>query len=284
MLLVVVMDYTIGHLLKLYYFKQKSGVLYNSTYAIDSTKEDVLVFGSSKAMHHYVPSIFEDSLKMSFYNCGRGGQDLFYSMAVFSAVIKRYQPKYVLIDILPNEFTYSNRDRLASILPYSDNPTIKEFVPYKGNFEKYKLLSKIYPYNSLLVTILKGDFGKNDLNDYKGFVMLSNVSKNHPAKEIAETGSIDMEKVNLLGRIVTQLDQLKINNCIVISPSYLKYKEGGPTPNIADSICKKSHYSKFVNYSDRSGFRDYRLFSDDEHLNGDGAHFFSKSLIKELRL
>jgi len=34
---------------------------YRTTYVMDSTKADILVFASSRASHHYVPEIFEDT-------------------------------------------------------------------------------------------------------------------------------------------------------------------------------------------------------------------------------
>lgn len=40
----------------------------------DEVDANILIFGSSRAAHHYVPSILSDSLDMSCYNCGLDGQ------------------------------------------------------------------------------------------------------------------------------------------------------------------------------------------------------------------
>ena len=69
-LTLILIDLLAGALLKTLYFKQKYESL---TYDINYADQDVLVFGSSRALHHYVPSIFENKLHMSFYNCGRDG-------------------------------------------------------------------------------------------------------------------------------------------------------------------------------------------------------------------
>ena len=53
------LDFFLGNLLKYMYFRQGFGELYLTTYAIDSTKANVLIFGSSTANHHYNSKIFE---------------------------------------------------------------------------------------------------------------------------------------------------------------------------------------------------------------------------------
>jgi len=77
-ILMVVLDYSVGYFLKKTYFSQKSGVDYRTTYAINGVRSDILILGSSRATHHYNPSIIEDSLKMSAFNGGRDGCSIFY--------------------------------------------------------------------------------------------------------------------------------------------------------------------------------------------------------------
>ena len=47
---------------------------------MELTKADLLVFGSSRANHHYVPEVFEDSLKLTFYNTGKDGSGIFITL------------------------------------------------------------------------------------------------------------------------------------------------------------------------------------------------------------
>jgi hypothetical protein len=66
LVIIALFDLMIGFLLNYLYFRQKSGLFYRATYAIEKTNADVLVFGSSRANHHYVPEVFEKRFRMSF--------------------------------------------------------------------------------------------------------------------------------------------------------------------------------------------------------------------------
>ncbi|MGH2649255.1 MAG: hypothetical protein ACRDE8_16865, partial [Ginsengibacter sp.] len=59
---IIFLDFAIGSLLSSFYFKQKSGFLYRTTYAIEKTNEDVIIFGSSTATHDYYPGVFKERL------------------------------------------------------------------------------------------------------------------------------------------------------------------------------------------------------------------------------
>jgi len=83
---VFLIDCTIGTTLQYFYFKQESGFLYRTTYAIEKTKADVLIFGSSRASRHYNPNIFTNRIHLSCYNVGHDGNFILYQYAVLNAV------------------------------------------------------------------------------------------------------------------------------------------------------------------------------------------------------
>ena len=120
-------DYVIGNVLKTFYFKQESGLQYRTTYSIDKTTADVLIFGSSTANHNYEPNAFEKGLGMSFYNAGADGSSIFYDYGILRAVLKRYKPKIAILSFEASEFfEYQNSyDELSALLPYyEDHPEI----------------------------------------------------------------------------------------------------------------------------------------------------------------
>jgi hypothetical protein len=163
-IVVFVIDFSIGKTLRYYYFKETSGLHYRTTYSMEKTEAELLVLGSSRANHHYVPEIFEDELKMSFYNTGRDGSRLLYNYAVFRSILKRYTPKIIILDIGFDEL-YSDAEeyaRLSPLLPYYKNhPEIRDLIEKRSSFEKIKLLSNIYPFNSSLLAIAMGNLEVN---------------------------------------------------------------------------------------------------------------------------
>ena len=94
-----ILDFIIGSLLSYYYFKQDSGTLFNTTYAIEDTKADILIFGTSKANHSYNTETLTERLNLSAYNTGRDGSSIFYDYAILKAVLKRYSPKIIILDV-----------------------------------------------------------------------------------------------------------------------------------------------------------------------------------------
>lgn len=176
LLVLIILDYTIGRTLRFFYFKETSGLHYRTTFSMDSTRADILIFGASRANHHYVPEVFEDSLKMSFYNTGRDGNGIFYQVAVLKSVLLRYTPRIIIFDYA-GSFMKEEKDynRLSSILPYyKSHGEIREIVELKSPFEKIKLLSEVYPFNSQLLTIAIGnlEINKKRKPDNKGYVPL----------------------------------------------------------------------------------------------------------------
>lgn len=281
---VIIVDVAIGSGLKCLYKNQSSGLLYRANYAIETTTADILVLGSSRANHHYDPKVFEENLNATFYNGGRDAQGAVYSCAVASSVIQRYRPKCIIIDIRPNEFTTSDEDNIATILPYKDDKAIRSFFSYKGPFEEIKLFSQIYPYNSMLTNLLLGimPFNKTRTKDYKGYLALQGIKDTAQLAESRETNPIDTAKVRYFNSLLKELDKKRIPALVVISPVRGDLVEGA-TVKLSKSMCDKFKSIKFLNFAHHQISKDARYFNDGFHLNDAGAVTFSRELVRSLR-
>jgi len=287
LLLVFIFDRVAGSIAKHFYFKQVAGAFYRTTYAIDSTKADILVFGSSRANHHYVPEIFEDSLKMSFYNTGSEGNFLIYNYAVFKSIISRYKPKLIILDINPGELFYNKADyeRLSSLLPYYDeHPEIHSIVEMRSPYERYKLFSSVYPYNSSLLTIAIGnlEYNKTRKGDRKGYLPLLNRMKEPEQLTLIKyDGVIDTVKLKALESIMFLCKKNNIKLVNVISPIYASTKFD-ITGKMVSELAKKFN-AGFVDFSaDTLFLNHFSWFQDVSHLNNEGASIFSSKLASEL--
>ena len=90
---VLLFDVIIGTTLRHFYFTQKTGLQYRTTYSLDSTNQEIIILGPSTANHHYIPKIIEDSLRLSCYNAGRDGSGLLYNLAVQRAILCGHPPQ-----------------------------------------------------------------------------------------------------------------------------------------------------------------------------------------------
>ncbi len=73
------MDAVLGDVLKYYYFRQKSGWIYETNYAVEKSTEPLLIFGSSTATHDYDPKVFKSQLNIPAHNVGKDGHLIFSS-------------------------------------------------------------------------------------------------------------------------------------------------------------------------------------------------------------
>lgn len=286
-LLIILTDQVIGRIIRHFYFTQESGLYYRTTFAIDSTNADILVFGSSRANHHYVPEVFEDSLGLSFYNSGRDGNFLLFNYAVFKSIVRRYTPKILLFDVNPDELNYEKTDyeRLSALFPYYKNHNeIRSTVELKSPFEKYKLISEIYPFNSSLITIIIGnlELNKSRKTDKKGYVPLENQIKDPLLHKIEPPkNSIDENKMNAISDIIKYCNTNNIRLIFIQSPMFAivgKTTSSEYFEKVAWE--KKAIFWNFIN--DQEFLHNPEYFQDQDHLNDKGAILFSKLVAQKI--
>lgn len=288
----VTTDFVLGNLLRYMYFRQNSGWLYRTTYAIDSTRADLLIFGSSRANHHYYTREFEQRLNLSGYNTGRDGNAIFYHYAVLQAVLKRYTPKVAILDFSHGEFmkTQDSYDRISSLLPYYEkHPEIRPVIQLKSPYEKYKLASSIYPYNSLLFQIIAGNSGYNknrqNRNDDYGYVPLHK-TWHGPLNfdSTFEKYELDTLKVKYFRSFVKDCVNADIKLYIILSPCYLRFRNDDISVNIARQTALEYHIP-FYDFSDEPVFLgNPEIYADESHLNDSGAKLYSEMVIDRIIL
>ena len=289
--IIFLLDFSIGIVLKYLYFKQDSGLLYRTTYAIDSTKAEILIFGSSTANHHYTPDAFEKRTHLSFYNTGRDGNTIFYNYSILQGVLQRYSPKIVILDFNKGEFKKDQRsyDRISSLLPYYDqHPEIRSIIQLKSPYEKYKLLSKIYPFNSMLFTIGVGTTEYNRsreyINDKEGYVPLNKVWKR---KITFNTSFLEYEfdsnKINTFKSFIKDCANSNVKLYVSVSPTFKKYTHKDQSIEAAQRIANKFKIPFYDFSSDTSFLNHIGLFADVLHLNDKGAKIYSNKVVDKIQ-
>jgi hypothetical protein len=286
--IIFILDLFVGNILEHFYFKQNSGLQYRTTYSIEKTEAEILIFGSSRANHHYNPAIFEKRLNLSFYNVGRDGNYIFYHLAVLRGVLKRYSPRIVILDFVSGEFK-KNRisyDRLSTLLPYyKKHPEMQSIINLKSKYEKLKMLSNIYPYNSSIFTIAIGntEFNKNRSLDFKGYIPLTK-TWNGPILigNDSYKYNIDSIKIKAFESFIQDCSNSKAKLYIVCSPYLINSTGTDYSLELARKISKKfnieffdfSHHPKFITNP--------KLFADVFHLNEVGSKIFSNIVIDSI--
>jgi hypothetical protein len=287
LVLVGLLDFVCGKVLQFLYYKQKSGYDYRTSYAIDSANQPGLIFGSSRASHHYVTNILADSFGMAFYNVGRDGQSILYDYAILKAILKRYTPKLVLLDYQDEELFYfpDSYERLSCLLPYAKtHPEINHSVQMRSGYEKLKMISQVYPYNSLFFSILGGisSGAKGRVEEENGYLPLDHPfhSLNADQNKFLSMREPDSNKIKTFDAFIGLCKQKGIELYVVMSP-YFDPVNVKFTKLINERIrltgVPHFNYSRFPGIV---GNVDY--FSDEKHLNRKGSEIFSRDLISRI--
>ncbi|HMO60639.1 MAG TPA: SGNH/GDSL hydrolase family protein [Ferruginibacter sp.] len=289
LLIVIVLDAACGGILRYFYFRQSSGWNYRTTYALEQTTDSLLIFGSSRAVQQYHPEVFENKLELSYYNCGRDGNFNLYNYAMLQAVLKRHTPKIIVLDFMKAQFKENpaEYDRLSILLPYyKHHPEIREIIHMRGPFERYKLLSASYPFNSTLFSTLTGNMAFNEKRNphIKGYVIFDN-TWDKPVKTITAPPpayTIDSTFLRLYESFIQDCQKAGVQLYIVCSPYYELSPFTDYSIEKGKSIARQYNVDFFDYSKDSILISQQALFSDSMHLNDEGAKVFSARVAEDI--
>ena len=282
-LCVILLDFLIGKSLEFFYFKQKKGRVYNITVALEKQTSDVLILGSSRAMHHYNPEILSDSLKRSCYNAGYDGQSILYCKGVLDVVLERHKPKVVILDLTLSEFDQkeTSYDMLYALNPYvKRHPILWKTLSLKSKAEKIKHFSSIYPYNSMIVEIaignMSGSLKKREISE-NGFTPSIGIWKEKITTVDFPDSALDAVKTKAFKDICSFCSENNIDLYVVISPAFHIIENVSSSISYLERVCDSLNVP-LLNFINDINYMDNHHYKDMTHLNAQGADLFSKDV------
>ena len=217
---------------------------------------------------------------------GRDGYFIFYQTALLQSILKRYTPKKIILDFSGSlSYSQNDLDRLSAIMPYyENNKEISYILNLKSNFEFLKLNSKLYRYNSMITTIIKGNYYKINNDTYNGFKPLIGQMDEHlvSSNYIKQVKlKVDKDKMYVLEEFFRLSKKNNIEIIVVLSPMFeVLSSTHDESVKIIKSLSKKYKF-EFIDFSDSKDFiGKYHLFKDKDHLNSIGADLFTKRLME----
>lgn len=248
--------------------------------------EDILIFGSSRAVHHYNAKMLKDSLGMDCYNCGEDGQGIILNYGRLLMEMERRQPKMVIYDVQPDYDIEENDNTkyLKWLKPHYNRKGIPDIVKSIDERESWKLLSHLYRYNSEYILLLIALAHSNEKASDNGYFPLNgqmDTMKIDETRAASNTGiKTDSIKILYLKKMIDELKGCQL--VFVVSPTWYGNNSNDKLKKI-ETICKERN----ITYLDFSNLPKYvhqnELFKDGMHLNSKGADEFTKDLIKKLR-
>lgn len=282
---VVVMDFLFGFGFSWLRSHATGGSTANCDYIANRAKDDIIILGSSRATHHYIPQIIEDSLGMSCYNCGEEGNGIVLAYGRYKMLTNRYKPKLVIYEITP-EYDYgtkdSNKKYLGYLRPYYAMEGIKMlFDDFDDELSPLKMMSKMYQNTAkLLPNIVDNMIYRENMKGYSPLYGKINVKtiKNSVGTKKQE---IDSLKLKYVEKIIIDAKSKNIPIVFVISPKY------GEISNLsryepAISLCNNYGIQCYNFINQRSIADNAEFFQDNEHMNNQGAIAYTQMLVKEV--
>lgn len=285
--LFVIADKAVG-LVAIYLFDHaKSGATEKNKYIANRTNENLLIFGSSRGVHHYDPRILEDSLGVSCYNCAYDGCGIITAYGLLVTLTEHYTPQVIIYDVMP-KFDYlmdgeSNAKYLGplKLLKLENvNPEVDSIFINVSPSEKWKMMSNMYKINSKLIQLITENLTKRNVT-INGYLPVNKKMLQNPRiKEEGLPTIIDEMKRYYLAKFVQLCKQKNIWLVFYVSPSFKKtldyqfdyIKELSQEENIP-----------FVNhYCDTNFVWNPDYFYDSVHMNQTGATAYSKIVASEM--
>lgn len=288
LLVLIAIDIVFGIIFRRIIEISPDGRYYKANYSLSQCNEEIIIFGSSRAETNYTPFIFEDSLKLSTWNTGRGGQSLPFWYAMELGILDDNIPKIAVVnierDFLSSDMSNSYQ-RAGFLRPYYfKHNEIHPVIDKISKSEKYLMFSNLYAFNSsfyylLRPFLLKGLDGKKELKGWK--TRDGVISKPRRDYNIyASKQSLNEETVKLFNLFIENLTTEYCDVYVVISPNYKQLIEYSPTIEYVSNMKNVT----LLDYSNNKIFVDNHLYyKDPSHLNIKGAVEFSKYISHEIK-
>ena len=284
--LMAVIDVACGWIFGILRSKARGGQTHKNEYISNVCEDDILILGSSKADHHYVPSVFEDSLGLTCYNAGEMGCGIIPAYVRYKMVSQRHKPKLVLYEVTPGyDYIVDNgySSYLGVIRQYTGDKMVRDiYLDFSDGLEGLRLMSNMYRNNSKLVANTKDLLAGADA--YKGYEPLyGKISSAKPvatAKD-AKNVAIDSLKWKYMERLIEDAKKDNVPIVFIVSPSY-----SGKLPQDYDPImdmCEKYGVPLVNNIESDSFVQNKEMFQDVTHLNHAGAMAYSQMIIPQIR-
>jgi hypothetical protein len=251
-------------------------------------KAELVIFGNSRAFHHYDPNVLERVTGQSAFNAGRDGLGIPYMRGVSDVLLNTYHPKTVIIEIRPRDirtvFCRNQIHRVAWLAPYmNQSGAVKDMLYRQGWNQRIKYLSKAYCFNSQPLYFFYDLVKRKHI--IKGYEPLSKQFTLEKARKTPRQGltlSFDMnaECISLLRSAIRDIKKCGASVFLITSPKW-----GGMAAYEPDVLPIFSFYEQLA---DQEGvpylkimeeaypeFSDISLFADRNHLNRKGATILS---------
>lgn len=259
-------------------------------FSLNEVNTPVVIVGSSRAAHHYVSQMIEDSCDMQVYNVARDGCFFTYNYCVINSILDRYSPKIIIWE---NDFNYLYQgveDPLEDLYPYySKNKWITGVINEECLWkERVRLSSNLYLYNSCVHRILMRYISRNSFVDgtQKGYLPLMPKAQLQPLELTHEKEThhqLCQKKMERVRATLIRASENHVKLVIVDSPKYKICNQNNSSTKMMHKICDECGALFLDNSQLPEILSHVEYFNDAVHMNDDGAKIYTNIFISQIK-
>lgn len=284
--IVVAADFALGSLLGYISSSISVGGQGRDNYIANDSQDDIYVFGSSRAVHHYNSEIIEEGLGLPCYNCGDDGAGIILAYGRLEMIKERHKPQIIIYDVNP-DFDLKVNDNhkyLGWLKSHYEKSCIRPIFYSVDKTERLKMMSHLYRYNSrFLQNIFVYLTGRANDGGIKGYRPLSGEfdrMRTRSDKQLDQMKDyrIDSLKLSYINKFIKSSEGSSLY--FVLSPIWYGMDSLEVQP-IRD-LCKQNSIPFYDYSSDSRYIHNDDLFKDGSHLNSSGADAFTNELVMRI--
>lgn len=278
---VVVVDILFGVACQYMNDHSKGGGVKSRYYVCKESTEDVLVFGSSRAKHHYVPDIIEDSLGMTCYNTGEDGNGIILCYGFLKMITERYNPKLIIYDVTGFDmYEDDNMKYLDLMKPYYYEPGVDSIFWEVNPKSRIMMLSNLYRFNTTCLRVI-GNY-IHPMNNYpKGYLAIYKTMDYEPEYK-EEVKKEDTLKIHYFEKFIKLTHDKDIKLVCCGSP-YYKAPSNDNNYQPIKQLCERYDVPFYYFGADPDISQNKSFFSDRTHMNDNGARLYTSKLISVIK-
>lgn len=240
---------------------------------------DVVILGSSRASHHYVPQILTDSLGLSCINLGEDGQGILYCYSLAHMMLENNAPRVIVYEFGTQDYVKGVGDNInpLSVVYGKDAEVDDIFKNVKSDIATSINVFSSYRYNALLHKVAMNSY--ETAMPHMGYKPLYGSKKDGNKITVDDSETIvDDYKIEVFKRLVSECKEKKVLLIGVYSPKYSisdEFRTNFPVELFAEVEVP------FLDY--REATFDTEHYIDNGHLNDVGAKWFSSRLASDLK-
>ena len=255
-------------------------------YMVESVNEDVVLLGTSRCIHHYVPSIITDSIHKSVYNGGISDSDNIYAhFILLNLILTHHKPKVVCLELMPKDYSIQEDDpfgKISFFAPWIGRSEAADAVYREGGTYWKYVFSHLYRYNAKGVEAIGGLMTNHRYGEDHGYFK----SEGSPDKSIMMVKEeypkgVDSLKLKYMQHFIDLCHMNDIMLVFTFSPRYSIAPTGFYAP-LKDIAAKNG--IPCLDYHSQGLLHDHpEYFRDNGHLLEEGAKAYSAIFAGDLK-